>query len=450
MDLLIVCLSGIAFYLAARILFAKPSRSLPPGPSGWPIIKNFFDVPSHQAWLAYAELGRKYGEVSSLNVLGTPMIILNSAKGASNILDKNSAISSDRPQFVMGNELCGWKDVVTFMQNGDRLRQARKSFHRELGTKSSLSSFYPIQEEETRKFLARVLKAPECLADHIRKTAGAIILKISHGYTIREGSDPFVDMADRSMMNFSTVATPGAYLVDFIPALQYLPEWFPGAGFQRDAERYRKELLESAMVPHQFVLDEMAKGDYVPSFTSKLLEDGVTPEEEKSIMWNSLTMYLGGSDTIVSTICAFFLAMTIHPDIQRRAQAELDAVIGTGRLPTFDDRDSLPGILHDETSYPDPETFNPDRYLGENPQPDPRNHCFGYGRRICAGMDLAEGSFFIAVAMSLAVLEISRCIENGVEIIPKLELMDGVVSRPRPFKCKITPRSAKAKDLVYV
>ena len=36
--------------------------------------------------------------------------------------------------------------------------------------------------------------------------------------------------------------------------------------------------------------------------------------------------------------------MMIYPDIQARAQAELDSVVGTDRLPTFDDRDSLPYI----------------------------------------------------------------------------------------------------------
>jgi len=46
----------------------------------------------------------------------------------------------------------------------------------------------------------------------------------------------------------------------------------------------------------------------------------------------------------VSAIYAFFLAMTIYPDIQARAQAELDSVVGNDRLPTFDDRDSLPYV----------------------------------------------------------------------------------------------------------
>ena len=41
---------------------------------------------------------------------------------------------------------------------------------------------------------------------------------------------------------------------------------------------------------------------------------------------------------------AFILAMVLHPDVQDKAQKELDAVIGRKRLPTFEDRPSLPYI----------------------------------------------------------------------------------------------------------
>ena len=34
--------------------------------------------------------------------------------------------------------------------------------------------------------------------------------------------------------------------------------------------------------------------------------------------------------------------MQLYPDVQRRAQAELDAVVGNDRLPSFNDRDHLP------------------------------------------------------------------------------------------------------------
>lgn len=44
----------------------------------------------------------------------------------------------------------------------------------------------------------------------------------------------------------------------------------------------------------------------------------------------------------VSAMTSFLLAMTMYPEVQRKCQAELDAVVGSDRLPTFSDRDSLP------------------------------------------------------------------------------------------------------------
>ena len=46
----------------------------------------------------------------------------------------------------------------------------------------------------------------------------------------------------------------------------------------------------------------------------------------------------------VSFMYTFFGAMVLYPDVQHRAQSELDTVLGQDRLPTFDDRPSLPFI----------------------------------------------------------------------------------------------------------
>jgi len=45
-------------------------------------------------------------------------------------------------------------------------------------------------------------------------------------------------------------------------------------------------------------------------------------------------------------------------------------------------------MTHDPSTYPDPWVFKPERFLaidGQNPQKDPRDLCFGFGRRICPG-----------------------------------------------------------------
>lgn len=49
----------------------------------------------------------------------------------------------------------------------------------------------------------------------------------------------------------------------------------------------------------------------------------------------------------LQTVCAleiFFLAMLLYPDAQRKAQAEIDAIVGTDRLPSFEDQESLPYV----------------------------------------------------------------------------------------------------------
>jgi cytochrome P450 len=43
-------------------------------------------------------------------------------------------------------------------------------------------------------------------------------------------------------------------------------------------------------------------------------------------------------------MASLFLALTLYPDVQKRAQAELDFVLAGDRLPVFDDRPRLPYI----------------------------------------------------------------------------------------------------------
>ena len=49
------------------------------------------------------------------------------------------------------------------------------------------------------------------------RTAGAVILRISHGYEVKEHNDPFVELADQATEQFSLATAPGGFLVDLIP-----------------------------------------------------------------------------------------------------------------------------------------------------------------------------------------------------------------------------------------
>ena len=109
------------------------------------------------------------GEVSSISILGTRYVILNSTKAITSILEKQSIKCSDRPSFTMATDLSGLDKGMAFLNYNDRFRQYRKHFARLFGSRSSTAAFNSIEEEGTRRFLRNVLKKPDDLAKHIRK-----------------------------------------------------------------------------------------------------------------------------------------------------------------------------------------------------------------------------------------------------------------------------------------
>ncbi len=104
-----------------------------------------------------------------MNVLGQPIVILNSRRVVYEMLDKKSTIYSDRPVLQMGGELVGWKNTLVLLQYGDRFRRYRRFFHSLVGSHATIKRFLPVEELETQRFLRRVLTKPEELQTHIRK-----------------------------------------------------------------------------------------------------------------------------------------------------------------------------------------------------------------------------------------------------------------------------------------
>lgn len=493
-----VCFVLLVVLLLARYLRAKPSAQLPPGPRGLPLIGNLLDMPAEQEWLTFAQWGEKWGDICSVTVLGQSLIILNSADAAIEMLDKKSSIYSDRPVLHMAGELVGWRNTLVLIPCGERFRRFRRFFHQMIGTHSSIGRFLPLQEQEVHRFVRNVLLKPEDLASHIRRSVGATILKVSYGYEIKQTNDPFIELAEKATEQFSQASAPGRWLVDLIPGMKHIPMCFPGAGFRRTADGWSRTLTQMVELPFAFVKQQMIAGVAPVSFTSKLLEGKeLSPQEELDLKWSAASLYSGAADTTVSALYAFFLAMALNPSVVKKAQLELDAVVGTDRLPSFADREHLPYInalvkevfrwnsvvptavphratqndihdghfipagslvipniwkmTHDPRTYRNPMDFYPDRFMpteGRLPEPDPKNVCFGFGRRTCPGSHLADSTLFIMCATALAVFDISKSIVNGVVVEPVHDNTTGTISHPKPFQCSIRPRSEKSAFLI--
>ncbi|KAI6785041.1 uncharacterized protein J7T54_008135 [Emericellopsis cladophorae] len=490
-------------------LLPKRPKNLPPGPRPLPIIGNALDFPpsnsvEYQHWLKHKDT---YGGISAVHAMGMTLVILHDRQAAQDLLERDAAKTSGRPAMIFANKYCGYEDLLSSQGYNDTFRRYRKLLHRELGTKASVLKFSDSQEVEVRRHLLRALEEPDKWLDHYKTSAGATILKMTYDYTIEpHRPDVLVDLIERMMNEFSLAAVPLAWSVDLFPILGYLPESFPGLQFKKIARRWRKTIRDVGYVPFQFVQRQMEAGRAKTSYTSKAIESFVTVndatgvpqlnrEDAECIVWTAASLYGGASDTTVMVLTTFTLAMIQWPDVQRKAQGEIDRVVGTSRLPSFQDRGELPYVnaivkeafrwwpiapmgfphstdddieyrgyhipkgsylipavwwfLHDPEVYSSPEVFDPERFLKPRDEPDPGSDAFGYGRRVCPGRHFADASIYLNIVQALATFNMEHAVDAAGNKIPvQAHDTHGILNHPSKFRFKVSPRSAQHEELI--
>ncbi|EPS93495.1 hypothetical protein FOMPIDRAFT_1039072 [Fomitopsis schrenkii] len=401
----------------------------------------------------------------------TTLLSLHSARRAiSELLDKRGAIYSDRPYIPMVGDLGGYGLYTALLPYGPRHREGRKIFFSHVNPRNALV-LHEIQEDKVAQFVSRLAAEPASFLQHIHWLVSSITLRLTHGLTIQSLDDPIIGLVEDVIGDFSKMSAPGAYLVDSFPSLKYVPDWFPGAGFAKCARArlFRAEDKLYAMVKEQ------------------VNNSNATPEEEKMYKQLGIMFYTGRSFWTSSAIESFLILMAQHPDVQRKVQAEVDALTKRSRPTRPSDRKDLPylnavlwevfryntagplalphqvrrddnyagywipagstvlantwAILHDPAIYPDPYVFDPERYLQKSDDGlnlDPRDFAFGYGRRVCPGQMLAEDVVFLTSANILTSFDVSDAFSLDGSV-PKWS--GGTVSRHEPFRCTVKPRT---------
>ncbi|KAF7324281.1 O-methylsterigmatocystin oxidoreductase [Mycena sanguinolenta] len=335
-------------------------------------------------------------------------------------------------------------------------------------------------------------------------------MAIVYGYEVQPTNDRFVALAENAANKLSEAVLPGSVVVNTFPFLRYLPSWMPGAGFQRYAAECREVTKEMQKVPFNFVKQNMRDGVDSTSVVAKLLE--ANRYDDVAIQAVAAMAYAAGADTTVSALASFFLAMALYPEIQKKAQTEIDSVVGTLRLPEFEDRPSMPyvealyrevmrwrpvlplgaayasteddiyngyfipkgttvisniwAMTRDKSIYHEPDRFNPDRFFTEDgklndddtilafgcgliPHTFIITFYFSFGRRICPGRHNADATVWATIVSVLSTFNIAKAKDvTGKEIDIDPKYSDGMISHPEPFACSITPRSETAKTLV--
>ncbi|RKL49744.1 hypothetical protein BFJ72_g1200 [Fusarium proliferatum] len=397
----------------------------------------------------------------------------------------------------------GWGKTLTFLPFGERWQMHRKLLQTSFSN-TNVRQWHSLQITEARRTIRNIIKKPETWETSLRRLAVAIVLQVSYGTQVLEDDDPYIQIANDAMYATGNGGVPANSIVDLVPFVRYLPDCIVRDWSLRFARQWRWAIKKLHDIPFAAAQAEYHRYDHHrnTSLAHNLLREYKDKESRGQEQQWSLddikgaagAVFIAGADTTWATCVIFILNMVLHPEIQDKAQQELDTLIGFDKLPDFSDRPALVYIehvvqeiyrtvvyanayamAHDERVYKDPHDFNPDRYEAGEPFPVGN---FGFGRRVCVGRFLADNSVWIMVATMLSVLRFckkmssdGKLIEPRVPIptapryfctLAKLEtctqVFDNVVdtwltmvfaaSHPEHFDCVIKPRSLAAEALV--
>ncbi|CAE6519381.1 unnamed protein product [Rhizoctonia solani] len=455
----------------------------PPSPTRLPLIGNLLSVPPGSEHVAYMELGHQLkSDIVFLDILGLNIVVLNSVRAATDLLEKRSAKFSDRtvPRALAHPDLFDWPNAVSMLPYNDIWRFHRRVLNGVLNVKA-VARFHGQQELQARLLLQRLLDLTghprpfEGVKKEFFYTMAVSMFEMAYGYRLQGKDDPILVESEKALHNGFCAAMFANFYVNIIPALMYVPEWFPGAGWKRKIRSWKTQKVRAMSAPYEWVKSKVADGTAQPSVLSAILQDD------------------SGTDTSATALLNFIAAMTLYPGVQEKAQLELDTVLGSGVLPTISDRDRLPYINNlvlellrwrpvlpiaiphvcyeddvyrgydfvkgdiiignvwamsrDQSIYSNPDEFNPDRFLDPSVPPSPG---FGWGRRKCPGLHYGESSVFIVLSSILAMYTISKGKDsNGVSIQPEIkDAPNSLTLELEHFDFELQPRSDKHLRLV--
>ncbi|XP_044056042.1 uncharacterized protein LOC122877915 [Siniperca chuatsi] len=475
------------FILIADYIKNRRPASYPPGPWEFPTVGNIFTVDHNRAHESLTQLAGKYGDVYSLRMGQTWMVVLNGFQVLKEALVNQGDSLVDRPDLPLQQDITHGLGVI--FSSGNTWKQQR---HFALSTlryfgfgKKSLEPLIFDEFSHCAKDVNSYKGKPFNPHLIVNKAVSNIISSLVFGHRFEYGDEKFIKLMKWFDKTLQIEASIWAQLYNSFPLLmRRLPG--PHQTVQHIWNN-TKDFIRGELKEHKQHWDPSDLRDYIDCYLNEIqMSKGQAYNtfDEENLVMCVLDLFVAGSETTSTTLRWAFLYMAKYLEIQEKVQAEIDRVIGQSRQPSMEDRANLPytdavihevqrmgnivplslphvtnrdvqlggytvpkgvivipnltSVLFDKNEWETPFTFNPGHFLNEEGQFVKRAAFipFSAGKRVCLGENLARMELFLLFTSFMQRFTFSM--PPGVE--PVLKPRFGVTLAPHEYEVCATSR----------
>ncbi|KAL3499504.1 hypothetical protein ACH5RR_038597 [Cinchona calisaya] len=490
----------ITSWLAWKVFnITRGQKPLPPGPWGLPVVGNlpFLDPELHSY---FASLAKTYGPIFKLRLGGKVSVVITSPTVARMVLKDQDVTFANRdvPVVVTAWDY-GGHDIV-FTPYGAEWRMLRKVCVRDMLGHANLDAVYSYRRQEIRntvKYFYSRKGSPVNVGEEMFLTVLNVITNMLWGGTIQGKERTNIGAEFRQVVGEVTKLLGKPNVSDFFPYLAWLD--LQGAKKQMKVvvskiDQIFDKIIDQKTQVHGQKGNRKDNGNTESKdFLQVLLQlkdagDPKTPLTMDHVKSLLVDMVVGGTETTSSTVEFAMAEMMNKPEIMKKAQQELENVAGKNAIVEESHIQKLPylyavmkevlrlhpvlplmvnhspsessvvgnyripkgsqvfvnvwAIHRDPSIWENPLEFFPERFLdgkGDYSGNDFNYLPFGSGRRICAGMAMAERMVLFSLASLLHSFNWDLPDGEKLEISEKFGI---VLKKKTPLIAIPTPRQS--------